>query len=114
MLDWLPLMAFADLARRRLVWERALEDWNVETSEIVQEWIALGKTRGKEEGRAEGRAEALRSKLVRLLRNRHGEAAADLVALAEAQTNADVLDRWVDAAMDLVGLDEVRKALGSA
>ena len=115
-------LQFAALAKRQPVWRTGLEGWNVEHSEFVREWMAIGEARGEARGRAEGEARGeakgrvreLRSKLVPLLRKRYGEAAADLVALVEAQADADVLSRWFDAAIDAASLDEIRAAITAA
>jgi hypothetical protein len=99
-------LQFAALAKRQPVWRTGLEGWNVEHSEFVREWMAIGEARGEARG--------LRTGLVLYLRKHYGEAAADVIALAEAQTDPGRLSRWSRAAMDAASLDEIRKAFAAA
>jgi hypothetical protein len=98
---------FADLAGRLDVWGTGLEGWNVEISQVVEEWRA--------EGRAEGRAEALRANLLRVLEVRFAAGVpAELVTAVNAQKDPATLDSWFDRALTAGSLDEVRSAFGLA
>jgi hypothetical protein len=94
---------FADLAGRLGVWGTGLEGWNVEISQVVEQW------------RAEGRVEALQAKLLRVLEVRFPAAVpAELVAAVNAQKDPATLDAWFDRALTAGTLDEVRSAFGLA
>jgi hypothetical protein len=104
---------FADLAGRLEVWGAGLEGWDVEISQVVEQWRAEGRAMGWAEGRAEGRAEAVRANLLRVLEVRFPSGVpADLVAAVNAQKDPATLDRWFDRALTANNLDEVRTAFG--
>jgi hypothetical protein len=107
---------FAELAGRAGVWHKGLEDFNVLQSQFMQELRAISRAEGEAKGRAEGEAvgevkgelRTRRSDLLLVLKTRHGEAAHDLVALAEAQSDLATLNRWFQAALTCDSLDELR------
>ena len=45
------LLVFAELVKRRDVWEMGLEDWNMIESEIIKKWQAKARQEGHNEGR---------------------------------------------------------------
>jgi hypothetical protein len=90
-------LVFADLARRRTAWRRALEGWNVQRSRQVMEWMA----------------EAQQQALLRVLRARFPSPLPGELEAAIAQLNdADELGRWLDAAATAASLDDFRAAVG--
>jgi hypothetical protein len=93
-------LVFADLAGRFLVWERALEGWQMGESQVVNRW------------RAQGEVRARRAVLLRMLQKRYpGSVSQDVVQMVEQQADAAVLDRWLDAVMDSPTFEEFVKAL---
>jgi hypothetical protein len=97
-------LVFADLARCRAVWKKALEGWNVQVSQQVLEWQA--------EARQEGETTQARAKLMRILEFRFGSTIPkDLASEIAAQCDLDVLDRWFDVALASPDVDVFRAAL---
>lgn len=58
-------LLFAELAGRVGPWKKALEGWDMRTSQIVEEW--------RNEGRVEGQLETCRENLLALLEERFGQ-----------------------------------------
>lgn len=84
-------LVFAELAGRRIVWKRALEDFDVTESQVLNEWIS------KAELRAELRKE--QQLVLRLLNTRFpGATSAKVAKLITEQESADLLNHWFDAA----------------
>lgn len=120
-------LVFAELAGCAEAWRTGLEDWNVEGSQIVQEWQAKaraegeasgraeGEARGRAEGEARGRTEALRAKLLQVIRlHLKTEPPADMTAMVQTQIDPETLSQWFDQALVAGNRDELRKALGLA
>ncbi len=96
---------FAELTGWKEAWHRALGDWNVEESQVVNEWIA--------QGRSQGLAAARRDMLLRLVRAKFpGQVPAEVSGAIEAQADADVLSRWYDLALAAASLEQLRSVLG--
>src|SRR5206468_877831 len=95
--DWGGLvLVFADAAGARQLWKRALEDWNVETSQQVLEWQAEARAKGRIEGKAEAKAEAV----VSALRVRFPKKVSKKLQQAIMQTtDLDQLNQWFEAAL---------------
>jgi hypothetical protein len=98
---------FAELTGWKEAWHRALEDWNVQESPIVNEWIA--------QGRSQGVVAAGRDRLLRLVRAKFpGQVFPEVSSAIEAQADADELSRWYDLALAASSLEQLRSALGIA
>jgi hypothetical protein len=106
---------FAELADRSQVWNQGLEGYNVQTSQVVQEWIRQGEAKGEARGEAKGRAEGvqlLQAKLLQLLRTRFsGEPAGEVVQAVQAQQDLEVLGRWFDLAMTASSLEQAQAGI---
>lgn len=105
------VLIFADLAGWGDTWKTALEGWNVETSRIVNEWIALGEQRGEERGEKRGLNMGLtvvRTNLMRALKARfHVEPSPEVVNAINAQQDPATLDAWFSAAFTAESLEQV-------
>jgi hypothetical protein len=98
-------LIFAELAGRQPQWRTALEGWNMVESTVVAEWIAQGEAKG----RAEGEVKANRVNLLRILKLRFPEqVVAEVAAAIEAQTDVNLLLRWLDAAATSPTWEEFR------
>jgi hypothetical protein len=96
---------FAGLAGRQALWRAALEGWNMVESTIVAEWIAQGK--------AEGEVKERRANLMRVLQLRFSDpVVAQVAAIIEAQTDREILSRWLDAAATAPSWEEFRASAG--
>ena len=85
-------LVFAELVGRRIVWKRALEGFDVTESQVVNEWIAQGETRGVVNTR--------RQDVLELLAERFpGAVPGDVVRLIEQQDSPELLHDWFRAAM---------------
>jgi len=94
-------LIFADKARRRAIWERALEGWNVKEASIIDEW------------QEEARAEAHRNDLLRLLRSKFGGALnPELIQAIQKQQTARELSHWFDIALAAGSLEQFEAILG--
>jgi hypothetical protein len=106
--DWGGLvLVFADAAGTRPQWKRALEDWNVETSQQVLEWQAEARAKGRIEGKAEAKAEDV----VSALRVRFPKKVSKKLHQAIMQsTDLEQLDHWHKLAITAETLDAFRAA----
>lgn len=106
---------FANKAGRKVLWQEKLEGWNVEESEYVNEWIAVGEARGEARGVAlgEARGEArgqLREAcglILRLGARRFGPAPAAAEAAIRAIGDRDRLERIAERTLDATGWDDL-------
>ncbi len=95
---------FSDAAGRRQIWQVALEGWNMRDSQVALEIFGEGEEKGKLKGRV--------ASLTRLLRRKFPPGPpADLLAMIESCPDANLLDHWLDAAVDAKTLDEFRRAI---
>jgi hypothetical protein len=97
-------LVFADLADRREVWEKGLEGWNVEVSQVVEKWKAdaraEGLRQGRDEGLRQGRDEGIllarREVLLDEFRDRFSQGIPEEVREAiNRQTDPQVLREWL-------------------
>lgn len=103
---------FAGKARRKAVWTKALEGWNVTESSVVNEWIKQGLVKGRAEGRAEGERRAAAAALLTVLRARFKPVPAALTAAIRAAADLDQLQEWMTAAATAPTLADFRKTAG--
>jgi hypothetical protein len=97
-------LVFAELAGRRIAWNRALEDFDMLESQVVQEWVAKGAARGALKDR--------RELLLRALNKRFpGVVPADVTKLINEQESLDLLGTWFDATMDANTFDDFMAVL---
>jgi hypothetical protein len=81
-------MLFAELAGRFLVWERALEGWDMVESQVANRWRTQGEVRRS------------RAWLLELLRTKYqGSVTADVVQLVEQQSDLTLLQTWFTTAL---------------
>jgi hypothetical protein len=94
-------LVFADLAGRLEVWQKSLEDWNVERSQVTLEW----------ERRAELRIR--RADLLEAMEVRFGQPVPeDVVQVVEAESDLATLQRWFKKALTAANLGDMRATLG--
>ncbi len=91
---------FATAADRRLIWDKALEGWNVKESSVVNEWIA------------EGRVAATVASVVAVLEARFGQLPPELEAAIRGCADLVKLQSWITHAAKATTLDEFRAAAG--
>jgi hypothetical protein len=89
-------LIFADLVKRSELWERALEGWDMQTSQVVDRW------------RAEGQLEARRDDLVALLEKRFGSLPQDLLERIQASTDEIRLKTALQQVLDIHSLEELQ------
>jgi hypothetical protein len=88
-------LQFAELAGCRVAWAELLEDWNLEESQVVTEWMARGERK------------ALRSKLVEALEVRFpGPFPTELLSTLQAENDIDRLSRWFRVALTSASLEQ--------
>ena len=93
-------LVFAELAGRSIVWKRALEDFDMTESQVVNEWISRAELRKEQQ------------LVVRLLNTRFpGKASAEVTKLISEQESADLLNHWFDTAASVPTFDEFLKVL---
>lgn len=119
---------FAELTGIRDRWERELEGWNVETSQVVKEWqdqaFARGRNEGHNEGfvagRAEGRAEGelvgrrqtIRNYIRETIQTRFSATlSSDVQGIVDAQEDVARLDAWFMLALRAVSIEEFAQAI---
>jgi hypothetical protein len=94
-------LVFADLVGCLDVWQKRLEDWNVERSRVTLEWEARAELRTR------------RADLLEALQLRFGQPVpADMVQIVEAEANMATLHLWFQRALTAANLGEVRATLG--
>jgi hypothetical protein len=92
---------FGELTGCAAPWQSSLEGWDMRESTIVAEW------------KAEGEAVGERRALLLFLERFGAPVPADLVAAIEAQTDLDVLARWIRAAATAPMLEDFRAVVAS-
>jgi hypothetical protein len=90
----------AEAAGRGAIWKNALRDWNVQQSEVVNEW--------KEEARADARA----ASLIDVLELRFGKLSPELTAAIHDTTASAKLREWIKLAVKVASIDEFRQTAG--
>lgn len=86
---------FAELAGRRIIWKRTLEEFDVTESQVMNEWIEQAELRKEQQ------------LLQRLLHKRFpGAVAADITKLVSEQADPRTLNDWFDAAASAATYDE--------
>jgi hypothetical protein len=108
-------LLFSELAGRDKEWKKLLENWDMEESQVVAEWVAKGEKRGEERGLKKGLEQGLRllqDKLLRLLETRFGGSVPpDVTSAVRVQSDMDRLSKWFDAALVAPTLEQFRENL---
>lgn len=95
----LVALVFAELAGRRIVWKRALEDFDMTESQVVNELIEKMELRKEQQ------------LLLRLLNKRFpGAVPAGITKLVNEQEDLDLLNHWFDAAASAATFDQFMAA----
>jgi hypothetical protein len=105
-------LVFAGAAKRKDIWKKALEGWNVIESEVVNEWIAEGEARGKVKGKAEGRVEEAVALAIAVCEAKFGTLPAEVEAKIRGTSDLTTLHTWVTQAAKAATIDEFRAAAG--
>lgn len=104
-------LMFAAKADRGAIWEKKLEDWNVEDNAFVNRWIAVGEKRGEERGVALGEArgvlQAERATVLRIGAKRFGPAPASAQSAIESITESARLERIADRLLEATNWDDL-------
>src|SRR5262249_8568250 len=91
-----PSPVFFAVPGGRQVWQRGLEGWNVNESQLMREI----RQEGRQEGRVEGAVETGRGMVVRVLEKRFpGKITDALRARIEKSNDPTELERWHDLAL---------------
>jgi hypothetical protein len=112
-------LVFAEAARCRPVWEKALEGWEMEQSAVIKGWKDQGHKEGHKEGLREGKQEGSvttqRASLVKLLWARfRNEPLADLLKKVEQTSDLALLSEWFDKALEAATFEDVRQQIQAA
>jgi hypothetical protein len=105
-------LLFAARAGRKELWESKLEGWNVEESEVVNEWIAIGEKRGETRGRVEGRVEGQATSLLDVLSERFGVVPEELEASIRDTGDVGRLRTWIRLATTAPDMQVFRQRAG--
>lgn len=105
-------VTFAGAVKRKDIWEKALEGWNMIESEVANEWMAVGKAKGLAEGKAEGRTEQAASAVVAVLEAKYGRVPAEMEAKIRGTADLLALQGWVPLAVTTATLAEFRHTAG--
>jgi len=91
-------LVFAELAGRLPAWKRCLEGFEMTESQVANEWISRGETKGMlKKGRED---------LIQLLKRRFpGMVSDDIVKVINEQESLDLLNDWFTAAIDVGSIE---------
>jgi hypothetical protein len=93
-------LQFAELAGCRVEWDKLLEDWNMEESQVVAEWMAKGLAKGRRED------------LLRILSLRFpGPLPSEMIAVIQSESDAGRLSHWLDEAVRCDSLEHFQATL---
>jgi hypothetical protein len=92
-------LLFADLAGRGQLWEQALENWDMQTSQVLD--------RFRNEGRLEGQLEARRDDLLALLESRFGSLPVELIQRLRDLKDVQRLNGAFQQALNLRSLGDL-------
>ncbi len=97
-------MVFAELAGRQPEWARELEGFDMTESQVANEWIGQGETKGRLAER--------RQTLLELLNDRFpGAIPAEVTQLVQTQESLELLRDWTRAAGRALSFDQFMEAL---
>jgi hypothetical protein len=100
-------LVFAELSKQLVNWQKGLEGWMMQESQVINGWIRTGEVKGE--------LNKARGDVLRLVRRRLADPVPEDIRLAIEGTNdLDVLTRWFDAATDAETLDKFRAAMRQA
>ena len=83
-------------------WQKALKEWNMRESTVINAWIDEGRAKGIDEGKDKGRVETLQQTLRILLTKRFGPVSVEVLRRIDATTDPAKLDRAFTLAFDVV------------
>jgi len=96
-------LVFAELSKRKTLWQRVLEGMNVERSQVVLGWEQRGEQRGEQK--------ATRRSLIEVLQARFGkELPSWVIQKIEAEPNVSTLTAWLATAATVDSLDKLNTA----
>jgi hypothetical protein len=98
-------LTFADLAKRKGVWQNGLEGWNVRESKFLAGWEKQGMNKGELKAR---RKDVLRAVQLRL----QNPVLIDLVNAINASDDLEELERWFDLSLTANTIAEFRANAG--
>ncbi len=93
-------LTFAGAAKRKAIWARALEGWNMIESEVANEWMAVGRV-----------AEAAAA-VIAVLEAKYGSIPAEVDVKIRDVADLTTLKNWVPLAVTTATLDEFRHTAG--
>ncbi len=102
-------LTFAELAKRKGLWQAGLEGWNVKESKFLADWEKKGMEKGMEKGMAKGELMAKRKAVLRFLQLRfQNPLSPDLVEAVNTCEDMNDLERWIDLSATTNSLAEFR------
>ena len=93
-------LTFAGASKRKAIWARALEGWNMIESEVANEWMAVGRV-----------AEAAAA-VIAVLEAKYGSIPAEVDVKIRDVADLTTLKNWVPLAVTTATLDEFRHTAG--
>ncbi len=97
-------LVFAELSRELVNWQRGLEGWEMQESQVIRGWINRGKL--------EGSVETRRADVLTVVRMRLQDPVPEAIRLAVEGTNdLAMLERWFEAAVQAQTLADLRAAM---
>jgi hypothetical protein len=92
-------LIFAELVGRRIQWQRGLEGSEMTESQVVNEWISQGETRGQ--------LSMARKHIIQAAQRKFGGTVPnEIIRLINQQDSLLMLDEWFNAAIDSRTVDE--------
>lgn len=97
-------LIFAELSKKLVLWQKALEGWEMIESQLILGWLKQGKE--------EGRVETSRADLQEVIRARlHDPIPEDLFLAIEGSNDLAILNRWFKLALRVNDIGELRQVM---
>ena len=97
-------LIFAELSKKLVLWQKALEGWEMLESQIVLGWLKRGEDRGVVKKAREDLLEVIRAQL-------EDPVPEDLYLAIEGTNDPEMLDRWFKLALRVEEISELWKAM---
>ena len=97
-------LIFAELSKKLVLWQKALEGWEMLESQIVLGWLKRGEDKGRVETAREVLLEVIRTRL-------EDPVPEDLFLAIEGTNDPDILRRWFKLALRVDEISELWKAM---
>jgi hypothetical protein len=97
-------LVFAELAGRRVEWDRGLEGFEMTESQVVNEWISRGEAKGKLANQRQNLLELLEGRFPGVVPN-------DVVQMIQQQESQELLHEWFMAAVRAYSFEQFMAVL---